>query len=697
MANRKLQTEIDRVLKKVAEGVETFEGIFEKIQAATNSNQKEKLEQDLKKEIKKLQRHRDQIKTWISSNDIKDKRALTENRRLIELQMEKFKACEKEMKTKAYSKEGLQQSTKMDPKEKEKMETCEWVSNQIDALSTQIETAEAEVEQLQSVVKKSRKDSQKVERLGEVENMIERHKWHVNRLELILRLLENGNIPPEKVIQIKDDINYYIESNQEPDFAEDENIYDDLNLEEEEELWAGIANDDHHSSHDSVTDGGISYTEPRTPQKEARIDILCSIKSFDVTNIKNCAENSCPINKRKKKLLHRILMTAHGRFYYIDNSTTFELASRPKEEDKPKLPPPPISVPAPTPTTSVQVSTLPTPVSTLSNTATVNNLQSPQPTTSFPQAKAAPPVSGQTRTLAAVAKQAVSSVPQPPPTTTQPIPHSQLPTQSQPASDTKKDISHDFADISKQQSNDIQPNQTQLQTTLLQPILQQQVNPLSSQSQSQTREIASGTQAVTIQPIQPSSDTNPPEQNKQEGSSNQGSSSSESRIPAALADLVQSYEAAEEKFLGKEDGFHIQQMLDASLQYVPESLDSERPKYYAPRNPYPTSAFYPQNPPQIIDNPALFEKFDLDTLFFIFYYQQGTYQQYLAARELKKQSWRFHKKYLTWFQRHEEPKAITDEYEQGTYIYFDYEGAWCQRKKTEFRFEYRFLEDAELI
>ncbi|CAJ0878433.1 11615_t:CDS:2 [Entrophospora sp. SA101] len=44
-----------------------------------------------------------------------------------------------------------------------------------------------------------------------------------------------------------------------------------------------------------------------------------------------------------------------------------------------------------------------------------------------------------------------------------------------------------------------------------------------------------------------------------------------------------------------------------------------------------------------------------------------------------------------------EPKSITDEYEQGTYIYFDYEGAWCQRKKTEFRFEYRFLEDAELM
>lgn len=51
---------------------------------------------------------------------------------------------------------------------------------------------------------------------------------------------------------------------------------------------------------------------------------------------------------------------------------------------------------------------------------------------------------------------------------------------------------------------------------------------------------------------------------------------------------------------------------------------------------------------------------------------QNTYQQYLAAKELKKQSWRFHKKYNTWFQRHEEPKLATDDYEQGTYVYFDF-------------------------
>jgi len=71
-------------LKRVAEGVDTFETIFEKIQSSSNVAQKEKYELELKKEIKKLQRYRDQIKSWLSLNEIKDKRALTENRKLIE-------------------------------------------------------------------------------------------------------------------------------------------------------------------------------------------------------------------------------------------------------------------------------------------------------------------------------------------------------------------------------------------------------------------------------------------------------------------------------------------------------------------------------------------------------------------------------------------------------------------------------------
>ena len=74
-----------------------------------NQNQKEKFESELKSQIKKLQRYRDDIKTWITNSDIKDKRPLTDARKLIETEMERFKVCEKEFKTKAFSKEGLNQ------------------------------------------------------------------------------------------------------------------------------------------------------------------------------------------------------------------------------------------------------------------------------------------------------------------------------------------------------------------------------------------------------------------------------------------------------------------------------------------------------------------------------------------------------------------------------------------------------------
>lgn len=58
-------------------------GKFELEESSLKSLQ-EKYEADLKKEIKKLQRLRDQIKSWIASAEIKDKSALLENRRLIE-------------------------------------------------------------------------------------------------------------------------------------------------------------------------------------------------------------------------------------------------------------------------------------------------------------------------------------------------------------------------------------------------------------------------------------------------------------------------------------------------------------------------------------------------------------------------------------------------------------------------------------
>ena len=48
---------------------------------------------------------------------------------------------------------------------------------------------------------------------------------------------------------------------------------------------------------------------------------------------------------------------------------------------------------------------------------------------------------------------------------------------------------------------------------------------------------------------------------------------------------------------------------------------------------------------------------------------QGTKAQYMAAKALKKLSWRFHTKYMMWFQRLEEPKAITDDYEMVSFLF----------------------------
>ena len=116
--DRKLMAEIGRTLKKVDEGIEVFDALYDKVYSAETQAQKIKFEGDLKKEIKKLQRLRDSIKTWAGSSDIKDKGDLIKYRKLIESKMEAFKVCEKETKTKAYSKEGLAKAKELTPEEK---------------------------------------------------------------------------------------------------------------------------------------------------------------------------------------------------------------------------------------------------------------------------------------------------------------------------------------------------------------------------------------------------------------------------------------------------------------------------------------------------------------------------------------------------------------------------------------------------
>lgn len=141
--------------------------------------------------------------------------------------MERFKVVERETKTKAYSKEGLGAAQKLDPAQRIKDEVRTWLTSSISALQIQIDQYESEIESLLAG-KKKRLDKDKQDRMDELRGKLDRHKFHITKLETLLRMLDNDGVEVEQIQRIKEDVEYYIESSQEPYFEENEYIYDDI-------------------------------------------------------------------------------------------------------------------------------------------------------------------------------------------------------------------------------------------------------------------------------------------------------------------------------------------------------------------------------------------------------------------------------------------------------------------------------------
>ena len=112
--------------------------------------------------------------------------------------------------------DGLAASRDADPETRAKMEVRDWIEQCLDSLQTQKDAIEAELEVIRSKQKKSQKG--KSEREEELDTYRERHNHHVQRLELMLRLLDNDNLSADQIKDVQEDVNYYIDSNQEPDF-----------------------------------------------------------------------------------------------------------------------------------------------------------------------------------------------------------------------------------------------------------------------------------------------------------------------------------------------------------------------------------------------------------------------------------------------------------------------------------------------
>ncbi|KAJ6479255.1 Not1 N-terminal domain, CCR4-Not complex component-domain-containing protein [Mycena vitilis] len=673
MAARKLQTEIDLALKKVSEGVELFENTYDKMQAATNQAQKEKLEAALKNQIKKLQRLRDQIRGWVSSNDIKDKSQLLDNRKLIETQMEKFKACEKEVKKKAFSNVALGEAVKLDPKEQEMLEAVDWLDTQLEKLQIQVEQAEAEIESLHGAAKKKLKaGSSAASRLDELDHLNVRRKWHISRLEIVLRLLNNGSLETEKVLALKEDVHYFVETNAEEDFTEYEGIYDDLNLDEEEEKFRGGLDD----NSDDESELAMEELLPRAPVKKPSEDNSKRVES-------PILKKSNPLQLRKPsdakpppnflvQPMASILKPAAPRppttLPPIQYSAAVQqpppqppqvaaapVLPKPKPvvQSQPAVPPPPSSAGVP----SSPSMTHPSAASPMSSYASVSHerdssfYESPALSEAVPSSVGGPVATSSPQRVLASRKDSISSsaprVLSPLSSTSRPIPEPPQPP--------------------KPQEESTEVPQFPPGVKIAQG--EQLVTPGSGSSQTiGGHRQANGHAPPAPAPLPPSS------------------------FPPGLADLVLPFERAKQRAsqrMGNVEQLH--KYLAGGLSSIPQPQDTVKAKYYMPRNPFPTAAYYPQIPHALLNNAAIYSRVDVETLFYVFYFLPVSYPQYLAAEELKRQSWRFHVKYLTWFQRHSEPQAITEEYEQGVYVYFDWEGSWCQRKKSDFRFEYRYL------
>lgn len=590
-ANRKLQAEVQATLKKVEEGVLLFDDIWGKVYAAGQQALKEKYEGDLKKEIKKLQRLRDQIKTWIGSSEIKDKSQLIEARKVIESKMEQFKVCEKDTKTKAFSKEGLAREARLDPKEAEKDEKITWLNANMDKLNDLIDSLEADLEKLSKGKNKNKEQSDNLSK------RIKKYKWHVLRLDQLIKLIDNDDLDPSKIDSIKDDVEYFIENAAEDDSAlgvDDEfDIYEELQLDtipvsvknldgdEEEEDGEGEGDDEKPSSKAAkkgvtpvavpVSSIGKIQAAKGTPAPTAKpVPVPVPVPVPAPKLPANQPMAAAIAAAEKKPTAAAVTKSPSATAATATNVPAAQPLPQPRVEEKPMDAPPLTSWAS---------------AATQNRPTLAQSIKAPQATTAPPATSGVPPPLSESSTSA-------------------PITMTSVPARSAGPAHTPL------------------PSVESAYPPLVPPQQQPQQQPQQPQIQLQT--------------------------------------SNEAKLGAINPEIMIAIN-----------------MLKQSMLNCPFGPDSDKPAY-TPRNQYPTHPAFPTQPPSIVESPLLFEKLPMDTLFLAFYHQQGLLQQVLAAKQLKKQSWRFHKKYMTWFQRHEEPKRTEPTYEEGTYVYFDYEsGEYC--------------------
>jgi CCR4-NOT transcription complex subunit 3 len=134
--------------------------------------------------------------------------------------MELFKAVERETKVKAYSREGLSRDAPMSAEERKRLKSREWVQDAAHQLSDTLEQVETELENIENPKTKREKEV-----VAHLETVIKNHRWHIDRLDGVIRLLDNAAVEADDVDQIKDNIDDYLERGKDEDYEMDLELY----------------------------------------------------------------------------------------------------------------------------------------------------------------------------------------------------------------------------------------------------------------------------------------------------------------------------------------------------------------------------------------------------------------------------------------------------------------------------------------
>ncbi|XP_043701972.1 probable NOT transcription complex subunit VIP2 [Telopea speciosissima] len=112
---------------------------------------------------------------------------------------------------------------------------------------------------------------------------------------------------------------------------------------------------------------------------------------------------------------------------------------------------------------------------------------------------------------------------------------------------------------------------------------------------------------------------------------------------------------------------------------------------------YSVPECYYTKPPPVLHQ-MYFSKYQLETLFYVFYSMPKDEAQLYAANELCNRGWFYHKENRLWFIRitNMEPLVKTNTYERGSYLCFD-PNTWETVRKDNFVLHYELLEKRPLL